>query len=302
MSSEAKQAVASDPMAFSRAAVDRAKADKSGRIYRVYCDGIFDIFHVGHMKMLEQAKKALGAERTWLIAGVNSDELTHKFKGKTVYNHELRCESVRHCKWVDEVAPDAPWVMNQEFLDKYKIDFVAHDALPYTDTSGSSADGDCYSFVKKQGKFLETKRTDGISTSDIIVMIVKDYDAYVERNLQRGYTKEQLGVGRTWEMRSIMHQKEKKLKESVNKTKTEWKDLSETARAFVRRFKPEGADGKMAMPRVKSDPALKDGFEGILHHAWGLTRSSFSTCGYILSFVNPLSYVSVCCSKKKKKS
>jgi len=34
------------------------------------------------------------------------------------------------CRWVDEVIPDAPWVINQEFLDKNKIDFVAHDSLP----------------------------------------------------------------------------------------------------------------------------------------------------------------------------
>lgn len=33
-------------------------------------------------------------------------------------------------RWVDEVIPDAPWVINQEFLDKNKIDFVAHDSLP----------------------------------------------------------------------------------------------------------------------------------------------------------------------------
>lgn len=33
-------------------------------------------------------------------------------------------------RWVDEVIPDAPWVINQEFLDKHNIDFVAHDSLP----------------------------------------------------------------------------------------------------------------------------------------------------------------------------
>lgn len=33
-------------------------------------------------------------------------------------------------RWVDEVIPDAPWVINQEFLDKHRIDYVAHDSLP----------------------------------------------------------------------------------------------------------------------------------------------------------------------------
>lgn len=48
--------------------------------------------------------------------------------------------------------------------------------------------------VKAIGKFKETKRTDGISTSDIIMRIVKDYNEYVMRNLARGYTRKDLGV------------------------------------------------------------------------------------------------------------
>ncbi|CAD5327973.1 unnamed protein product [Arabidopsis thaliana] len=151
--------------------VSGGDSSSSDRPVRVYADGIFDLFHFGHARAIEQAKKS---------------------SGKTVMTESERYESLRHCKWVDEVIPDAPWVLTTEFLDKHKIDYVAHDALPYADTSG--AGNDVYEFVKSIGKFKETKRTEGISTSDIIMRIVKDYNQYVLRNLDRGYSREELGV------------------------------------------------------------------------------------------------------------
>lgn len=53
---------------------------------------------------------------------------------------------------------------------------------------------DLYVQVKAIGKFKETKRTDGVSTSDIIMRILKDYNEYVTRNLARGYSRKDLGV------------------------------------------------------------------------------------------------------------
>jgi len=54
---------------------------------------------------------------------------------------------------------------------------------------------DVYAFVKTQGSFLPTNRTDGVSTSDLITRIVKDYDQYLRRNLERGVTAKELGIG-----------------------------------------------------------------------------------------------------------
>ncbi|XP_050232163.1 choline-phosphate cytidylyltransferase 1 [Mercurialis annua] len=183
------------------------------RPFRVYADGIYDLFHFGHARSLEQAKKSF--PNTYLLVGCCNDEITHKFKGKTVMTDEERYESLRHCKWVDEVIPDAPWVLSKEFIDKHKIDYVAHDSLPYADASG--AGNDVYEYVKSIGKFKETKRTEGISTSDIIMRIVKDYNEYVMRNLARGYSRKEMGVSYVKEKRLRAHMGLKKLQEKVKK-------------------------------------------------------------------------------------
>lgn len=118
------------------------------------------------MRQLEQAKKAF--PEVYLIVGVTGDKDTHERKGLTVLSGAERAETVRHCKWVDEVIPNCPWVVTPEFLDKHKIDYVAHDDLPYQAAEGD----DIYAPVKEQGKFLVTQRTEGVSTTGIITRYV----------------------------------------------------------------------------------------------------------------------------------
>eukprot|EP01095_Lingulamoeba_sp_RSL-Kostka_P006030 TRINITY_DN184_c3_g1_i1.p1 TRINITY_DN184_c3_g1~~TRINITY_DN184_c3_g1_i1.p1 ORF type:complete len:286 (+),score=111.79 TRINITY_DN184_c3_g1_i1:81-938(+) len=190
---------------------------------RVYCDGIFDLFHFGHARALKQAKFLF--EHTYLLVGVCDDKLTHSLKGKTVLNDYERYEAVSHCKWVDEVIPAAPWVVTREFLDKHKIDFVAHGEDPVLDENGN----DLYEFVKNAGQFQVIQRTRGISTTDLILRIVKDYDSYVMRNLQRGKTREDMNIGYFKEKQIEIGDKMKKwgdkIKEKYSVDIQKWKSV-----------------------------------------------------------------------------
>ncbi|KAI8718656.1 Choline-phosphate cytidylyltransferase [Fusarium sp. LHS14.1] len=159
-----------------------------GRAVRVYADGVFDLLHLGHMRQLEQAKKAF--PNTTLVVGVTGDHETHKRKGLTVMSAAERSETLRHCKWVDEVIEDCPWIVTPEFLEEHKLDYVAHDDLPY----GADEGDDIYQPIKAAGKFLVTQRTEGVSTTGLITRIVRDYEKYIARQFKRGTSRQELNV------------------------------------------------------------------------------------------------------------
>ncbi len=68
---------------------------------RVFTSGSFDLFHVGHLNILEKSA-ALGDE---LIVGVSTDELIEKYKGmKPIIPYEERARIVASIKCVTKVV------------------------------------------------------------------------------------------------------------------------------------------------------------------------------------------------------
>lgn len=94
--------------------------------YKVgYTTGVFDMFHVGHLNILRQAKEYC----EYLIVGVSTDELVQMYKHKTpIIPFKDRCEIVKAIRYVDEVVPQIDRNKIAAF-EKYNFDvmFVGDD-------------------------------------------------------------------------------------------------------------------------------------------------------------------------------
>ncbi|XP_047006432.2 ethanolamine-phosphate cytidylyltransferase [Ictalurus punctatus] len=134
--------------------------EKRRRMVRVWCDGCYDMVHYGHSNQLRQAK-AMG---DYLMVGVHTDEEISKHKGPPVFTQAERYKMVCAIKWVDDIVEGAPYVTTLETLDKYNCDFCVHG-----DDITLTVDGkDTYEEVKKSGRYRECKRTQGVSTTDLV--------------------------------------------------------------------------------------------------------------------------------------
>ena len=84
-----------------------------------YTTGVFDLFHIGHLNILKQAKEYCD----FLIVGVTTDELVSYKNKKAVIPHEERMEIVKSIKYVDKVVSQED--MNKMGAwEKYKFDVV----------------------------------------------------------------------------------------------------------------------------------------------------------------------------------
>ncbi|CAA7398772.1 unnamed protein product [Spirodela intermedia] len=146
------------------------KKSSGRRPVRVYMDGCFDLMHYGHANALRQAK-ALGDE---LVVGIVGDEEIIANKGPPVLSMEERVLLVSGLKWVDEVITNVPYAINEKFMNvlfnDYKIDYIIHGDDPCLLPDGT----DAYALAKRAGRYKEIKRTEGVSSTDIVGRILSN--------------------------------------------------------------------------------------------------------------------------------
>lgn len=83
--------------------------------------GTFDVFHVGHIHILERAA-SLGNK---LFVGVSSDALNLKKKGRTpVYCEEDRLKIISSLKCVDEVFVEHSLELKAQYIKDFNIDIL----------------------------------------------------------------------------------------------------------------------------------------------------------------------------------
>lgn len=83
--------------------------------------GTFDVFHVGHVRILKRAAE-LG-ER--LVVGVSSDDLNFKKKGRyPVYNQWERMEIVDSLSFVDRVFVEESLEKKEQYIKEMSADLL----------------------------------------------------------------------------------------------------------------------------------------------------------------------------------
>ena len=120
---------------------------------KVITYGTFDLFHIGHLKLLQSIKN-LGDK---LIVAVSTDEFNTLKGKKTIIPYEQRAEIVSNIKCVDLVIPENNWEQKIEDIKKYNVDIF---------TMGHDWEGK-FDFLKEHCEVVYLPRTEGISSTQL---------------------------------------------------------------------------------------------------------------------------------------
>lgn len=149
------------------------RQDRDPDTVRVFLNGCFDLMHLGHFNALRQAKSLFyqrGFKKVVLVAGLHSDAAVAGQKGPPMLSEEERLSVLRATKWVDELATALPYVsMSARMADALRVQWICHgDDMPVCKGGGGM-----YSDAIENGRFQLLKRTEGISTTQILERILQ---------------------------------------------------------------------------------------------------------------------------------
>ncbi len=100
-------------------------ADKSGKKTVVLASGVFDLLHLGHVRFLEEAKRA-GGENAELVVIIARDSTVEKTKGKKpIMSEDQRRALVESLKVVDRTVLGYESLDIGEVVENIKPDVIA---------------------------------------------------------------------------------------------------------------------------------------------------------------------------------
>lgn len=125
-----------------------------------FTDGVYDMFHIGHLNMIREAKRHCD----FLIVGVHSDEIVEEYKNrKTIINENDRREIVEAIRYVDKAVINTTRD-KLELWEKYKFDVV----FIGDDWKGTERWNNFEKVLGEKGVSVEyIEYTKGISTTQI---------------------------------------------------------------------------------------------------------------------------------------
>jgi cytidyltransferase-like protein len=132
----------------------------------VYLDGVFDLFHRGHLESLIKAKNILNdPDNTILLVGIVGDKDATSYKRKPIINEEDRTEIIKSIKYVDNTICPCPLVVTMDFIKNNNIDIVVHGFVSDEDRNKQK---DFFKEIDENGYFKEIEYYSKTSTSEII--------------------------------------------------------------------------------------------------------------------------------------
>lgn len=88
---------------------------------RVYIGGTFDLFHVGHVRLLEVAA-SLGD--VWVA--LNTDDFAERYKRRPVVPLDERAEVLEACRWVSGLLVNEGCEDSRPAIEKVRPRFIVH--------------------------------------------------------------------------------------------------------------------------------------------------------------------------------